>query len=78
MSNELIGRLKGHVETLRGVGSGVYSDDIQEAITEILQSQADLKAIVDNVPYFVISQYVPGVVQDRLTQLVLDAEEHRP
>ena len=46
--SELIERLRGHIETLRGVASSVYSDDIQEAVDEIERLTAELKATESN------------------------------
>lgn len=39
--SDLIERLEGHIETLRDVASGVYSDDIQEAVVALELVTAD-------------------------------------
>ncbi len=38
MKTDLIKRLEGHIETLRGVASSVYSDDIREAVDALEQA----------------------------------------
>jgi len=43
--SDLIERLEGHIETLRGVASSVYSDDIREAVDALEQAQTRIKEI---------------------------------